>query len=778
MNIHQEIPIIPGRGLVTEASTKMRLEYLLENDLCVTEISKSNLNLKGIQNNIESFIGSIEMPLGIVGPLVFKEDSHVDLVFTALGTLEGALVASMNRGAKAISQSGGFSAVFNWQKMVRAPLFLFRTKANALVFKKYVAENFKRIKNVAEKYSNHAKLIEINQIVIDNAIHAKFIYQTGDASGQNMTTTCTWHAMLYLVREFQIETGVEIQDYLLEGNGSSDKKVSRGNIINGRGSSVEAECYLPEAVIRKTLRTSSSQMIRAYEASLKMAKQDGMVGYNINVANAIAGIFVATGQDLASIHESSIGVLSLSQKEDGLLVKLSLPNLVIGTVGGGTHLAKQSEALQLMGCSGSGKVQRFAKLIAGFALGLELSTFAAIVSGEFAKAHEKLGRNKPVDWLVRSELNESFLKNCLIVDSQSVHSISLIDNQIVENGILTHIASRSSRKVLGFETVQLMQNVDSRLEEKKLLLKSKATGEEVIKGLHLIAASIDPELSNLIYECENFLEYKNCHLKELEVYEFLHSSGLQCFPAYFGKCVNESRGIHILIVEYIEASEMQLMNSENSPELWDEAAIKNGISTANEFHNQFREVLNSGDSLPNSRQNFCPWNSNELYNKIIYLLIQEEVDSARRESLFQLIDATLVLEKMAEEISITKTIVHNDFNSRNIALRPNGDVLVYDWELAILGIPHRDVVELLSFTLNESFSEDELWMYLEYHFKTAENHNLTLNDWYRGYYYSTLELIVTRLVFYEVAGIVVKYEFSERVLNTALKMLSLLKRYA
>ena len=115
-----------------------------------------------------------------------------------------------------------------------------------------------------------------------------------------------------------------------------------------------------------------------------------MAGYNINLANAIAAIFVATGQDLASVHESSIGILKLERKDDGLYLQLTLPNLVIGTVGGGTHLTKQSEALAMMGCLGSGKVNRFAQLIAGFALGLEISTYAAIVSGEFAKAHEKL----------------------------------------------------------------------------------------------------------------------------------------------------------------------------------------------------------------------------------------------------------------------------------------------------------------------------------------------------------------------------------------------------
>ena len=120
-----------------------------------------------------------------------------------------------------------------------------------------------------------------------------------------------------------------------------------------------------------------------------MAKQEGMIGYNINVANAIAAIFVATGQDIASVHESSLGILSVEKKEGGIQLSLKLPSLVIGSIGGGTAIPMQKEALELMGCYG--KVERLAKLIAGFALSLEISTFGAVLSGEFAKAHEKLG---------------------------------------------------------------------------------------------------------------------------------------------------------------------------------------------------------------------------------------------------------------------------------------------------------------------------------------------------------------------------------------------------
>ena len=390
-----EYTIIPGRGLITESAIKLRHDYLVNQGFDLENISKYFIDNVSIQNKIESFIGTVEIPLGIVGPLLFCDGENEEFVYTASGTIEGALVASMNRGAKAISLSKGFSATVAHKKMVRSPLFILETYSDVEIFKNWINNEFIRIKKTAEKHSNYAKLISLNIHEFEKNVHVKFEYTTGDASGQNMTTNCTWHAMLWIVKQFQKDTGIVIPHYVIEGNGSSDKKVSQFLIDSGRGTNVTAECFLDDDVIKKVLRTTSEDIFRCFEPSLQMSKIDGMVGYNINVANAIAAIFVATGQDLGSLHESSIGILNIEKKENGLSFKLCLPSLVVGTVGGGTNLPKQSEGLRIMKCEGSGTVERFAKLIAGFALSLEISTCSAIAGGEFAKAHEKLGRNKP-----------------------------------------------------------------------------------------------------------------------------------------------------------------------------------------------------------------------------------------------------------------------------------------------------------------------------------------------------------------------------------------------
>jgi hydroxymethylglutaryl-CoA reductase (NADPH) len=765
-----DIPTVPGRGLVTPVSTRMRQDYLASIDIHTNKLSQSQLELADIQNNIESYIGTAEVPLGIVGPLIFVDDSRSEQVYCAAGTLEGALVASMNRGAKALSQSGGFTAEVSWQRMTRVPMFLFNDRQEAEQFALFVPTLFGEAKAVAEKYSNHASLTEIKPIQADEVVHLRFIYTTGDASGQNMTTVCTWHAILFIAERFTCLTGINPVDFVIEGNGASDKKVSQYNINSGRGVNVSAVCMLEEKVINEVLRTTSDKIERCFNPSRKLAATDGMVGYNINVANAIAAIYVATGQDLASIHESGVGTLQIHRTSTGLMLRLNLPNLVIGTVGGGTHLPKQSQALEMMKCLGSGKVERFAKLIAGFALGLEISTYSAIVSGEFAKAHEKLGRNKPVKWLLRSELTHEFILARLngYFRGKEVKQIALASNVLLENGILTNVAAKISRKVIGFVPLQLDYNEpDGLAVSLNLLLKSKALDEEVIKGLHVLAASIDPHLSDLFKDSKDHLEYRNCHVRELEMYHHLHTIGFKFIPQYYGQFIDPKREIYFFLSQLLDYQMLRIVNSENNPEKWTEQDVLQVIAAGVQLHKSA-----DASSIPSIRS-FEPWRAKGLYKKLMTILINERAGKDLAGQLQTLRDWIDSSEADAGAIKLERTVIHNDFNPRNIAIDQEGSPVVYDWELAVIDLPHRDIIEFLSFVLLPDISKPTLLQYLRFHHSFYQA--IPWEEWLEGYRHSLRVYITTRVSLYEVSGILVKYDFSTRILKTSLKMLELLE---
>ena len=764
----KDIPIIPGRGLISNTAVELRQNYIENEGFSIEKIKKHRFDKNEIQNNVESFIGSVEIPIGLAGPLLFNDNSAEELVYCAAGTLEGALIASMNRGAKVISKGGGFNAVVIHQKMVRAPLFMFKNLTDTVSFRNWIENNFENIKNITKEHSNHANLIDIEPYIIGRSIHLKFIYTTGDASGQNMTTSCTWHAMLWIVQNFTDETNIKIENYIIEGNAASDKKVSQASILNGRGVHVVAECFLNEEIINKVLRTTSDDIFRYFGTSLSISKIDGMSGYNINVANTIAAIFVATGQDLGSIHESANGILNIEKTENGLYFSLNLPSLVIGSIGGGTHLPKQKEALDLMKCYGTGKIERFAKLIAGFALSLEISTYSAIVSGEFAKAHEKLGRNKPVNRLLKSEINESFIKKCISNKIFNIEEISakISNKTIIDNGIITNITNRVSKKIIGFIPVEIKANK----EKYQILLKSKALDSEVIKGLCVMAASINTKLSDLIEEYGNTMEYSMSHLKEILIYEDLHNNSLKGTPDYFGKYINKKREIYITSIESLEYSDLKHINTENSPNSWSEKDIKNTIKSISQIHKFYSEEKNR-EKLSVINQ-FQPWKAQKLYKKLVSLVITDTENNYLKEKYNSLYDFIENSENKFNNLNIKQTIIHNDFNSRNIAIRKSGEACIYDWELAVIGIPHRDIIEFLSFVLPENFDEETFLNYIDFHYSFYPNYKK--NDWYKAYIYAIKEYLTTRVSFYEVAGILMKYEFSNRISLNSFRMLEVL----
>lgn len=770
----EEYPIVPGRGLTNKESADKRNRYIDSMGLERKALSATMLQPEQIQNNIESFIGSVEIPVGLVGPLLYNDGDTAEMVYTAAGTLEGALIASMNRGVKAISKSGGYMAAVIHQKMIRSPLFIFSSLKESIAFRSWIEKHSDQIKCITEQYSNHAKLQSIQSSVTGRSVHLKFVYTTCDASGQNMTTTCTWHGILWIRKKFAEECGIEPVHFVIEGNGASDKKVSQFSMHHGRGVHVVAECELDEQVMERVLRTNSADLLRCFNQSRVQSQLDGMMGYNINVANAIAAIFVATGQDLGSIHESSLGILNIEKSERGLYCSLNLPSLVIGTLGGGTHLPAQLESLKLMNCQGRGKIERFAKLIAGFALSLELSTFAAIVSGQFAKAHEKLGRNKPVCWLTKSDLSKEFIASCLNdqIKPHELLSVTLRDNNLIENGIIINLTSKLNNKVTGFVSIEVETCDKERGKQQQWLLKSKPLDIEVIKGLHLMASSIDTQLADLIFEHWERLEYKSCHIKEIQAYQLLDNKGNKCMPRFYGSKINDKREIYLLLLERMDYNKVVNINSENEPEKWSGSQITSVIQTINGVHEQFYEC--TLEAASDKIRYFEPWQASPLYRKLAQIIITEYADSGFGDLPGRLLCYLTDLEQDHDRVNIKKTIIHNDFNPRNLCIRKNDAVCIYDWELAVRNFPHRDIVEFLSFVLPQDFEADDFELYIKYHF-SLQKAQIEWGEWKMGYLYALKEYLVTRVSFYMVGRVLMEYEFAIRIFLNAFRMIDILE---
>ncbi len=290
-----------------------------------------------VGRNIENPIGAIQIPLGIAGPLKVNGDYAKGEFYVPLATHEGALVASVNRGCKAITESGGAKVKIIKDAMTRAPVFKTESVEDALELVKWVEEHFNEIKEVAESTTKHGKLLKIEPFIMGNNVWLRFEFFTGDAMGMNMVTIATDKAVKFIEEKFG-----KAKCVALSGNVCTDKKPAFINELLGRGKTVVAEAIIKREVAEKVLKAPPELI---HEVNLRKnwagSSRAGSLSFNAHFANIIAAIFLATGQDAAQVVESSMGWTWTEVRNGDLYISVTLPSLEVGTVGGGTRLPTQ-----------------------------------------------------------------------------------------------------------------------------------------------------------------------------------------------------------------------------------------------------------------------------------------------------------------------------------------------------------------------------------------------------------------------------------------------------
>jgi hydroxymethylglutaryl-CoA reductase (NADPH) len=347
--------------------------------------------------NCENMIGVTQIPLGVAGPLCIKSMNHelrTTNHYLPLATTEGALVASVSRGCKAITESGGAHVSEYHVGTTRGPVFKVTTsEENAKLFD-FLLSNEAEMKRIAESTSHHLTLTSYDSKSTGLYRFVRFVFDTKDAMGLNMVTIATDA----IVRFIEEKTGVHCVS--LSGNFCVDKKASQLNFQNNRGFETWADVTIPIAIVESVLNTTPKKFVETWLAKCMIGSaMSGAMGFNAQFANVLAAMFIATGQDPAHVAECAIGMTSAEVTSNGdLYVSVYLPDLMVGTIGGGTGLATQKEALSILGVAGTssegaGKnAETFAGIVGGAVLAGEISLLASLSEGTLAKAHQMLGR--------------------------------------------------------------------------------------------------------------------------------------------------------------------------------------------------------------------------------------------------------------------------------------------------------------------------------------------------------------------------------------------------
>jgi hydroxymethylglutaryl-CoA reductase (NADPH) len=373
---------IERRWSLLNASPEARQQLLDEQALATAD---------AYARNIENYIGTVRLPIGLAGPLRVNGLHARGDYYVPLATTEAAMVASYTRGAHALTEAGGATAAVISTGVGRSPAFVFDTMQDAGRFALWVTGQVESFKQHADATSRHGRLREVKITLTGNLVYLLLEFTTGDAAGQNMVTIATEAVCRYI----DSATPVRPLQWFVEGNMSGDKKASTQSFQTVRGRKVTAEAIIPADLVRRRLRVEPRLMLDYYRVSSLGGVISGNIGIQGHYANGLAALFIACGQDAACVAEASVGITRLEVRDDGALqASVTLPNLIVGTVGGGTGLPSAAACLSLLGLAGTGHANAFAEVAAALVLAGELSIIAALAAGDFAEAHQKLARGK------------------------------------------------------------------------------------------------------------------------------------------------------------------------------------------------------------------------------------------------------------------------------------------------------------------------------------------------------------------------------------------------
>ena len=373
--------IVAARQAYVESFTEAGLRH----------VRQYSFDAKVTEGNIENFTGVAQVPLGFAGPLRIHGEHARGEFLIPLATTEGTLVASYNRGMKALNLSGGVTCTIQSDHMQRAPVFIFDNAREAMAFRKWVEAHLEEIRQAAEATTRSGKLSYIDTYLASKFAYLRFNFKTGDAAGQNMVGRATLASCNWILEHYP----AAIRRFYLESNLATDKKASHVNLLHSRGKRVTAECVIKREVLSKVLHAEPENLAYHWGVANVGSILSGASNNGLHSPNALAALFIATGQDVANLAEGSSGILyaELTPEKD-LYLSITIPSLIVATHGGGTGLPTQRECLQVLGCFGTGKVQKFAEIVAGVVLAGEVSLGAAISSMEWVSSHEKYGRNR------------------------------------------------------------------------------------------------------------------------------------------------------------------------------------------------------------------------------------------------------------------------------------------------------------------------------------------------------------------------------------------------
>ena len=366
-----------------------RISSILKHLPCdLKAIPKTSSGYMEATDNCENIIGSIELPLGIAGPVNITSCGTTQSYCIPLATSEKWLVASINRGIKACNTSNGITSTSTYRGISRAPVFETASLQQSLILQDWIYTQTNTFATLTKDTSQYLEFLDVHVKCVGTNVFMRCMFDAKDAMGMNMATFAAEKIAHYITAHQDVE-------YIcVSSNFCSDKKQTSLNFIQERGFAVQSECVISAPVIQEILKTDTKSIMRVYTSKIQTGSMlAGTIGQNAHIANTLAALYLATGQDIAHVVDGSNGITTLKEEGQSIRVSVYLPSIVCGVIGGGTPLPKQKEALSLMNVhvdtDNLGKTNRlFSSIIGAVVLCGEISLLASLAAKNLASVHK------------------------------------------------------------------------------------------------------------------------------------------------------------------------------------------------------------------------------------------------------------------------------------------------------------------------------------------------------------------------------------------------------
>jgi hydroxymethylglutaryl-CoA reductase (NADPH) len=384
------VPRLSHQGYARDQVDQRRSWVEDETGAALQHVGAFSVPSEAMRGNVENPVGAAQVPLGVAGPLRVRGEHARGTFYVPLATTEGALVRSYERGMVALTRAGGAAARLSRDTNRVSPVFLFRDVESAHELAPFLAERFAEVRAEAEATTRHGRLVALECMPVGREVIVAFTFSTGDAHGMNMIVKAADRACRWIAAE----SGA--LEYLIFSGAESEKRASGALFAGGKGKRVVAGARIPRRTVRSLLQTTPERLADLWRHTVLGHLQAGALGYNGHIANGLTALFIATGQDVANVANSAVGITCFEVTAEGdLYASVTLPALTVATVGGGTGQGTARECLEMLGCAGSGRAPKLAEIAAATVLAGEISMAAAIAEGQFVEAHETYGRNRP-----------------------------------------------------------------------------------------------------------------------------------------------------------------------------------------------------------------------------------------------------------------------------------------------------------------------------------------------------------------------------------------------